>query len=103
MRYEDMLADPQSAFHRLTQHLLLNATKEQLAEAIEHSSFEKLKEQEDKEGFREKPKVAERFFREGRSGQWREVLTPAQVDRIIRDHREQMLRFGYLNKNITPA
>ena len=36
------------------------------------------------------------FFREGRSEQWRDVLTPEQVRRIISDHYEQMERFGYI-------
>jgi hypothetical protein len=27
---------------------------------------------------------------------WRDVLNPSQVDRIVRDHGEQMQRFGYL-------
>jgi len=35
------------------------------------------------------------FFREGRIGQWREVLTQQQIDLIVADHREQMARFGY--------
>jgi hypothetical protein len=35
------------------------------------------------------------FFREGRIGQWREVLTQPQIDLIVADHREQMARFGY--------
>jgi hypothetical protein len=34
-------------------------------------------ELEEKDGFRERPEKAERFFREGRSGQWKDVLTPA--------------------------
>ena len=103
MRYEDMMADPHKAFGQMTRHLLLDSTQEQLEQAIGQSSFEKLKEQEDKEGFREKPKVAKRFFREGRSGQWKEVLAPLQVERIIRDHGEQMTRFGYLNADGTPV
>ena len=46
---------------------------------------------------RERLTVADdNFFREGRAGQWKEVLTQAQVDRIVRDHGEQMARFGYL-------
>jgi hypothetical protein len=96
MRYEDMLAEPEKTFGGLAQHLLLNPTPAQLADAIYRSSFEKLRAQEDVEGFKEKPKKAERFFREGRAGQWKEVLTPAQADRIMKDHGEQMARFGYL-------
>jgi hypothetical protein len=67
----------------------------QLADAIERSSFGRLRAQEEKEGFRERPKAAERFFREGRAGQWKEVLTAQQVARVASDHGEQMARFGY--------
>lgn len=102
MRYEDMLADPPKAFNGLVRHLLLEATPDQLAQAVDRSSFERLKEQEDREGFREKPKVAARFFREGRAGQWQELLTPAQIRAVIRDHGEQMKRFGYLADDGTP-
>jgi|SRR6185312_7188415 len=103
LRYEDMIADTRKSFNGLIEHLLLNPTNSELAEAIDRSSFEKLKEQERSEGFREKPKAAARFFREGRSGQWKDILTPLQVQRIIRDHGEQMKRFGYLNDNGAPA
>jgi sulfotransferase family protein len=96
MRYEDMLSDPQKTFGNLAHHLLLDATPSQLDLAIERSSFAKLREQEEKTGFQEKSDKAERFFREGRAGQWKEILTPAQVDRVVKNHREQMARFGYL-------
>jgi uncharacterized protein (DUF924 family) len=96
MRYEDMLDDPEKTFGGLARHMLIDATPAQLAEAIDKSSFEKLQEQEEKEGFRERPEHAERFFREGRAGQWKETLTPTQIDQIVQDHREQMARFGYL-------
>lgn len=95
MRYEEMIDEPVKTFGALARHLLLQPTPGQLAEAIDLSSFKKLREQEEKDGFNEKPKEAERFFREGRSGQWREILTEEQVKRIIGDHKEQMERFGY--------
>ena len=96
MRYEDMLNEPEKTFGGLARHLLLDATPAQLADAIDKSSFEKLQAQEEKEGFRERPEHAERFFREGRAGQWKEILTPTQIDQIAQDHHEQMARFGYL-------
>lgn len=96
MRYEDMLADPHKIFGGLARHLLLNATPKQLALAIERSSFSKLKSQEQQHGFKEKPEKAERFFREGRAGQWKEILNREQIERIINDHSAQMMRFGYL-------
>jgi len=96
MRYEDMLVEPNRIFGGLARHLLLGAMPDQVAEAVGRSSFEKLKSQEEDTGFQEKSEKAERFFREGRSGQWKEVLSPMQVERIVNDHGEQMSRFGYL-------
>jgi hypothetical protein len=95
MRYEDMLADPHAAFGALASHLLLAPDKTQLDRAIELSSFERLQAQEQEHSFREKPAVAERFFRAGEAGQWRDVLSSEQVDRIVADHESQMRRFGY--------
>jgi hypothetical protein len=97
MRYEDMLADPTRTFGGLARHLLLDPTPDQLREATELPSFERLQAQERERGFRERPEGSDgNFFREGRAGQWKEWLTQAQVDRIVRDHGEQMRRFGYL-------
>jgi hypothetical protein len=97
MRYEDMLAEPEKTFGGLAGHLLFAPTPAQLAEAIDRSSFDKLQAQEDRDGFREQSRRADdRFFREGRAGQWKQVLTAQQVDQIVKDHREQMARFGYL-------
>jgi hypothetical protein len=97
VRYEDLLADPKTAFEAMVRHLLLNPSRRQLTRAIEGSSFARLRAQEQEKGFRERPpKADQNFFREGRAGQWREVLTTAQVDRIVADHGEQMQRFGYL-------
>jgi hypothetical protein len=96
-RYEDLLADPHTAFAALARHLLLDTTHRRLTRAIEQSSFARLQAQEREKGFRERPPNADRnFFREGRAGQWRDVLTPAQIDRVVREHGEQMQRFGYL-------
>jgi len=96
MRYEDMLADPGAAFGALSAHLKLGAGRREVTEAVERSSFDRLQSQEAKKGFSERYFPEQQFFREGRAGQWREHLTIAQVDRIVRDHGEQMARFGYL-------
>lgn len=96
MRYEDMSADPETTFGKLARHLLLRPTGRQLRRAIELSSFDRLKAQEQTDGYREKPKQAKEFFREGRTGQWRNRLTPDQVASIIDANRVQMDRFGYV-------
>ena len=96
MRYEDMLTDPEKTFGALATHLLLKPSPEQLREAIDLSSFDKLQKQEEETGFREKPEKAEKFFRAGTSGQWKKELTEAQTEQIIADHGPQMKRFGYI-------
>jgi hypothetical protein len=37
-----------------------------------------------------------RHARDGRAGQWKEVLTSAQITRIVEARKEQMERFSYL-------
>ena len=99
MRYEDMLEKPKETFGKLARHLLLASTDEQLETAIQLSSFERLKRQESEQGFRERPKKSEAFFRAGRAEQWREALTPEQVRAIIRTQGRTMRRFGYVPKD----
>jgi hypothetical protein len=49
-----------------------------------------------RDGFVEAAGASARFFREGRSNQWRETLSRDQVARIVAAHRKQMARFGYV-------
>jgi len=96
MRYEDMLIAPYKSFAAVDRFLQLGSPRDRLERAIRRSSFKVLQEQEKRRGFREKTDVAERFFRAGKAGQWRTVLSQAQVDRVVEAHRDQMARFGYL-------
>jgi hypothetical protein len=97
MRYEDMLAAPEAAFGGLIRFLGSDPPAERLARAVRFSDFTVLQAQEQARGFVEQPALSRgAFFRAGRSGQWREVLTRAQAARIERDHGAVMRRFGYL-------
>ncbi len=103
VRYEDLLHKPRKHFKLVTNFLGLKPSSERLERAIRNSSFKALKEIEQKKGFKERSKKAEAFFREGRAEQWREVLTPDQVRRVIADHHEQMARFGYIPEDYKDA
>jgi len=96
VRYEDLLADPLKHFTTIVEHLGQRPNPEQLAEAIDLSTFDKLQAAEAEGDFRERSERAERFFRQGRAGEWREKLSEDQVQRIVDTHHEQMRRFGYL-------
>ena len=54
-----------------------------------------LKKQEETSGFTEKPKHLEAFFRSGKTGEWKDVLTDKQVLTIRTLHGEEMEKFGY--------
>jgi hypothetical protein len=98
MRYEDMLEHPLEVFGELAGWLQLPSEPGRLRKAVELSSFDQLRQQEQAKGFKEKPKSAETFFREGKAGQWRQQLTRNQIRRIMTDHTEQMRRFGYYDE-----
>ena len=95
IRYEDMLAKPTETFSAVARHLRLTPTPQQIASAIEMSSFDHLQRQEQKIGFVERSERSERFFAAGKAGTWQETLTPGQVKSIVDAHRAQMARFGY--------
>ncbi len=99
IRYEDMLTQPERAFGGVAAFLGLTPPRQRLLRAIEQSGFAELRKREEEQGFRERSEFAEHFFREGRAGQWREVLSQAQVQRIVEAHRPMMRRFRYLPKD----
>ena len=95
IRYEDLKLSPVENFKKVIEFLPLEYDHNKLLKAIENSSFDKLKSQEDKNSFQEKPKGAKSFFRKGEIDSWRSTLSEEQKDRIIKDHKEMMDKLGY--------
>ena len=96
LRYEDLIANPLRPLSMLARFLGLNPNEDQLKAAIAKSSFAEMSRQEAENGFNERPPTAKIFFREGRAGQWQDILMPGQIAEIIRSHEPMMQRFGYL-------
>ncbi|WP_026261148.1 sulfotransferase domain-containing protein [Kiloniella laminariae] len=95
-RYEDLLEKPEETFGAISRKLGITKDEARIQRAITHSSFKVLQKIEEEEGFTEKSRNSERFFRAGKSGQWQSVLTDKQVKQIEKDHGAQMKKFGYL-------
>ena len=95
MRYEDMHRSAQTTFSKLADFLEISADSQQIKQAIAASSFKKLQEKELQQGFREKPVVAERFFRSGIMGEGQAKLTSAQQQQLADCHAAMMQRLGY--------
>lgn len=99
IRYENMKRDPLVTFTAAVRFMGLTYTENEIKQAIEASDFDKLKAEEQKNGFNEKPYKADYFFRKGEIGDWRNHLSEEQRDQMISDHEAVMSRFGYLDGN----
>lgn len=93
--YEAMIRDPRTAFTGVLRFAGLEVEDSRLDGAIAASRFDALRDQEAVAGFSEKTQVSPSFFRQGRAGGWREVLTEAQVSRLVASHGPVMARLGY--------
>jgi Sulfotransferase domain len=96
VRYEDLIEKPSKGFARIAKLVGVEGDRQRIDRAIAHASFSSLADMERRDGFVEVPIQGKRFFRSGRTNQWREALTRDQITRIIATHREQMQRFRYI-------
>jgi hypothetical protein len=99
LRYEEMKCDPLTSFGAALRFAGFTVEEVRLQQAIQHASFANLQQQEARHGFQERPAEAKAFFRKGECGDWRNELTPAQAEQVIRDHGAVMRRLGYLGEN----
>jgi hypothetical protein len=97
MRYEDMVRDPLSCFTQIAQFLALPGQPADIEHVLSQCRIDKLQQLESQTTFSEKPMNADRFFRKGEVGDWRNHLNDAQVASIIDSHGEVMRRMGYID------
>jgi hypothetical protein len=97
LRYEDMLRAPEKPFGAVVRYLGDKPNHARLTKAIEFSRFEIAAAQEVQTGYQANaPNAGSAFFRNGKAGDWRDVLTPNQISRIEADHGAMMRKLGYL-------
>lgn len=100
VRYEDLIADAAGAAAPALAAAGLDVDHERLARAVAAARFEVLSASEAAHGFRERARGQERFFRSGRAGGWRDVLSPSQARRIVDHHGAVMERLGYDTRGV---
>jgi hypothetical protein len=103
LRYEDMQQNPATTFLKAVTFAGLDYNLAEVGKALSLSTFEKLQEQEQQDGFQEKSQSSDSFFRKGKIGSWREELTDKQAITIINNHRQTMQHFGYINDHGEPV
>ena len=96
VRYEDLLEKPTKTFAKIAALVGVKTDRARIERSIRHARFDTLASDERRQGFVEVSDKAQRFFRVGRSNQWRNVLSADQIARIVERHREQMKRFRYI-------
>jgi hypothetical protein len=94
VRYEDMLAEPGTAFRAILDALGITCAEDRLEYAIRETRFEALQAKEQETGFVEKC-GGDAFFRSGQAGAWQNVLTTPQVRKIESAFRTTMQTWGY--------
>jgi len=102
VRYEDMKLKSCQTFTAITRFLQLPDEQEKIEQALNKCDIKKLQQQEKEKGFNEKSAKTASFFRKGIVGDWQNTLTEKQVEQIITNHAEVMLRFGYLDSQGQP-
>ena len=100
VRYEDLRANTGEQLSRIAEFIGLDPGKCQatVAAAVEASRFERLQAIEQEKGFRERPDKSQRFFRSGRSGDGKLLLSSEQQQRLIASHADVMRELGYLQE-----
>ena len=98
VRYERLHANPDAVFSEVVSFAGLPMDRERLVKAVENSRFQRLREQEDRVGFRERQPTAPNFFRKGLIGDWRNVLSRKQVQCLVERHGPVMAELGYLDE-----
>ncbi|MBB5886426.1 aryl sulfotransferase [Xanthomonas sp. LMG 8992] len=97
LRYEDLLTDPLRETMRLADFLGLPTDPALVERAVASCRFETLRDTEQRRGFAERQDGQTHFFRQGRAGAWRTVLSAAQAARVLTDHGPIMAWLGYLD------
>lgn len=97
IKYEELLNAPEKYFKEIVEFLTMPFNPEKFEFALNETTFEKLRADEEKRGFIELSENSKsgKFFRAGKAGQWKEVLTEAQIAKIEEDHGEMMKEYGY--------
>lgn len=94
LRYEDLLEKPFEIFSEIIQFLKMEYDAELTRRTIDACTFDKMKQQEKKKGFRET--VGQEFFHKGQAQRWKTELEPELQTKIVEAFRAEMSSVGYL-------
>ena len=104
IKYENLILDPKKEVLKLTQYLKqffeLSYSDIELDQILHNSSFENLKNLEEKGLFKEnalnKDNVTKKFFHLGKKNDWKKLLDKKVSEVLEKNFNKEMLELGYL-------
>jgi len=95
VRYEDLHRSPARELGRLATFLGWSAKPGVLRRAVSAASFDRMRSQEKKAGFREAPPGVRSFFRRGKVDSWKKELSGSLREKLHARHAAMMRRLRY--------
>lgn len=96
VRYEEMLSNTEEQIRNILAFLGLgNIDQNTIIQAVERSSFERMRKIEKEEGFW-RPLKGDEFMRRGKPDGWRKEVSQSILDKIIERNYEMMKYFNYI-------
>lgn len=96
IRYEDLHRDTAATLRAVIAFLGGTVVDDALERAVAFSELKALQRQEATKGFSERRPGQARFFRSGRVGEWREVMTEDQIQALEAHFLPVMQQWGYI-------
>jgi hypothetical protein len=102
VRYEDLQEDAETELRRVLEFAGVELREKAITSAVEASSFENMKETEEKERNRidrlKDDEPTKQFMRKGQAGEWREYFDDQMNRRFLGVHETALLQLGYMTK-----
>ena len=108
IKYENLLKDTNNVIQEIIKffnkyyNIDFSNLEQKINNIIKTTNFDSFKKHEKKYCFNEEPYfyfktgIAEYFFREGKSEQWKKILTKDHIKKIESEFRETMIELDYL-------
>lgn len=95
VRYEDMFTDGVEQLARVAEFAGLDRSRDQIADAVARSSFDRMKRTETEKGRYNSDEGPKNFVRKGVAGDWTTTFSPADIELFNDLERSGMDRMGY--------
>ena len=95
IRYEDILEDARQEVRKIANFIGMQASAEDIQQAIDKSSFERMKKIDQTKGRKYNLTKTNKFVRKGKAGSWRDEFSPEDIAYFKETAGETLIQLGY--------